>query len=85
MRAGIPVILWEGAGAAPFVKKEGIGVTVESLENLDKQLASISDEDYSRMQANVKRVASLMAYGYYFRSALDHALDILQILPKKLS
>lgn len=77
MRAGIPVVLWRGAGAAPFVDHEGIGITVDSLEDLDKRLKSVSDEEYARMQRNIARVGGRMARGLYFREALDRALGLL--------
>lgn len=77
MRAGIPVVLWRGAGAAPFVEREGIGITVDSLEDLDQRLKSITDEEYARMQRNIARVGARMAMGHYFRTAMDHALKML--------
>lgn len=78
MRAGIPVVLWRGAGAAPFVEQEGIGITVESLNDLDKQLTAISDEQYSQMLRNVQRVSTQMAHGDYFRKALKRAIEMLE-------
>lgn len=77
MRAGKPVLLWRGAGAASFVKREGIGITVDSLRDIDTILESVSNEEYSRMRRNVSRVAAKMASGHYFRSALARALDLL--------
>lgn len=77
MRAGKPVVLWRGAGQAPFVEREGVGLTVDSLDDLDAKLAAVTDEQYERMRANVDRVAALMASGHYLRSALSRSLAAL--------
>lgn len=70
MRAGKPVVMWNGAGAAPFVESEGIGITVDNLNDLDRVLSAVTDEQYAAMKANVQRVAAKMAHGGYFRDAL---------------
>lgn len=71
MRAGKPVVMWKGAGAAPFVEREGIGLTVDSLADLDKVLAGVTPDQYAAMLGNVRRVAARVARGDYFREALD--------------
>lgn len=78
VRVGMPVVVWSGAGAAPFVEQEGIGIIVDSLNDLDKRLAAISDEEYSRMLRNVQRVGTRMAHGDYFREALKRAIEMLE-------
>lgn len=77
MRARKPVIIWEHAADAEFVKENGIGITVETLEDLDKTIASVTDEDYREMLANVDRLSEKMAHGAYLLSALDRALPLL--------
>lgn len=77
MRAGKPVILWRGAGAAPFVVREGIGIVVNSLEDIDKRLEAVTVGEYDQMKRNVARVAARLARGEYFREALDRALKQL--------
>lgn len=74
MRAGKPVIIWKGAGAAPFVQREGVGLTVDTLENLDEILENVTHEQYNAMIRNVRRVAQKMAHGGYFRDALNRLL-----------
>lgn len=64
MRARKPVIIWEHAADADFVRENGIGITVDSLEGLDKRLASITEEEYSEMLSNIDRVAAQMARGH---------------------
>ncbi|MDE7427507.1 MAG: galactofuranosyltransferase [Muribaculaceae bacterium] len=78
MRMGVPVIIWSGAGAAPFVKENGIGLTVDSLHQLPRLLASVTPEEYSRMQQAVSITGDRMARGHYFLSALQNALRKLE-------
>ncbi len=78
IRAGMPVIIWKGNGEADFVEKEGIGITVDTVENLDVVLDNISDEQYKTMCGNVKRVAARMAEGAFLRDAIDRALKQLK-------
>lgn len=73
MRAGKPVIIWKGSGPASFVEKEGIGLTVDSLDNLDRILDNVSEEQYRTMCANVERVASRMADGDFLLDAISRA------------
>lgn len=77
MLAGKPVIIWKNAGAAPFVEREGIGLAVDSLENLDKILDGISEERYNEMVANTRRVASQMQKGHFMLHGLDEAIEML--------
>ena len=77
IRAGKPVIIWKGSGAAAFVEREGIGITVDSVENLDEVLDNISEEQYKTMCGNAARVAARMAEGAYLHEALDRALKQL--------
>ncbi len=77
VRAGKPVVIWRGAGAAPFVEKNGIGFAVDSLEDLDRQLKAIRPERYVTMHENVRRVSDLMSKGHYLRAAVTEAVGKL--------
>lgn len=77
MRAGKPIIIWRGSGAADFVKREGIGLTVDNLDNIDDIIKKVSEEEYQAMVKNVKRIARRMADGAYFSDSLDNAINII--------
>lgn len=78
MLSGKPVIIWKHSAGAEFVEREGIGLTPESLEDLDQLLGKISEEDYRRMSENIKRIADRMSRGMYFREALDRAVALIR-------
>lgn len=77
MRCRRPVIISSESGMAPFVRREGIGIAVDTLEDIAERLAAVTPEEYEQMQRNVERVSALMADGHYFYAALDRAVALL--------
>lgn len=77
IRCHLPLIIWEKAALASFIKKEGIGLCVNSLEELDGMLSALSPEEYAKMKDNVRRISSRLSEGYYFRQALANAGECL--------
>lgn len=77
MRCGKPVIIWRESGEAGFVEREGIGLTVDTLENLEQILSAVTPGQYAAMCENVRRVGRLMAHGHYLRTALEKAVASL--------
>lgn len=78
LRCGKPIIISREAGEAQFVEKEGIGITIDSLADLDKTLAAVSGEQYTTMKENVRRVAAAIASGNYVRTAVKAALKAVE-------
>ena len=71
--AGKPVITWKQAAIADFVNKYKIGITVESLEELnDIDLSN----GYEEMRQNVLRIKKDIAVGNYLKIAIKQALDV---------
>lgn len=73
LRAGIPVIVWNKAAMAPFVKENGIGLCVDSLRDIDRELAGLTPETYGRMRTNAGRIGRLIGDGHYITTALKAA------------
>lgn len=69
LRCHAPIVISRNAGLASFVEENGIGICVDSLEQIGEQLEKVTLEDYRRMQANAKVVSDRIASGYYFRKA----------------
>lgn len=69
LRCHVPVIISKHAGLASAVQEAGIGICVDSLEQIGVQLEQITLEDYCRMLENVKKVSDRSASGYYLRKA----------------
>ena len=65
--AGKPIITWSQAAIADFVKKEKIGITVDSLMDLNNIVLS---QSYEYMRENVLRLKADIAKGKYLQCAL---------------
>lgn len=73
LRCGLPVIIWDKAALAPFVRQNGIGLTVSSLADIEGCLARLSPQEYAAMVDRVKEVGERLAAGYYFGKAIAEA------------
>lgn len=63
--ANMPVIIWDKAAEAEFVKNNKIGILVDNLESLEEKLSLISKEDYDNMVQNILKVKEKITNGYY--------------------
>ena len=70
LSAGMPVIVWDQAAIAPFIVKNGLGITVSSLTDIPGAIASLSDEKYREMIRNAERISRHLKSGDFFRRAV---------------
>lgn len=70
LSSGLPVVIWEKAALAEFIKLNNVGITVSSLNNLDIKIAEISDLEYNEMVANAKELSTKLKSGYFTKRAL---------------
>lgn len=75
LRCGLPVIIWKKAALADFIIKRGLGLCIDSLEELDQLLLSVTDEQYTQMRNRVNEMSSRLNQGYFIRKALQTALE----------
>ncbi len=68
--AGLPVIIWENAGLAEFVKENQIGIVVSSLTELKEQIMQVSDEVYMEMVKHVMELRKKLLIGGYAESVI---------------
>ena len=72
IRCHLPVIIWSESAMAGFVKENNIGIVLNSIENLEKILSDITEDEYSIMMKNTESVAGKLKNGYYLATALDN-------------
>lgn len=77
LSCGLPVIIWKEAALASFVESNNIGITVNSLYEMDKKLSNISTEEYQQMKENTIKMAQKVRTGYFTKKAIDQAVTIL--------
>ncbi|GGD11038.1 beta-1,6-galactofuranosyltransferase [Hyunsoonleella pacifica] len=75
---GLPVIIWDKAALADFVRENNIGVTVSNLKDLNKILGDLSTEDYHKMKRNVTEIQTKVMEGYFVETAVNKALTYIQ-------
>lgn len=79
LSSGLPVIIWSGAAEADFVKKNGVGIVVDSLFELPDNMMKITEEKYTDMQKNAEKLAEKLTKGYFMETSLKKALKKLEI------
>lgn len=77
IRCELPVIIWEQAALADFVRRNGIGLCIASLADLDHVLDKLTSEQYAEMKQNVKVISERLRTGYYIQKTLTTAIDRL--------
>lgn len=80
MRCGLPVIIWEEAALAHFVRENNVGICISSLTDLDDILLGISPEEYAKMKQNALITGHRLSEGYYFKQAFDQAGKQLSLM-----
>lgn len=74
LAAGLPVVIWDQAALAPFIKEHGTGITVPSLSALADVLNSTSAEEYARMRENARDISKRLRDGHFLKHAIDEAM-----------
>lgn len=67
LAANMPVIVWEQAACARFVKANKIGWTIRTLDDINH----LDFSDYSLRQENARKIGEKVRSGYYTRKAMD--------------
>ncbi len=77
LRCGLPVIIWNKAGLADFIRDNKVGLCIDSLERLEEVLGCISAEKYAEMKSNALHIRDKLQSGFYTRKALERAVRSL--------
>ncbi len=68
---GLPVVVWEEAAVARFVREREIGVTVRDLRELGQLAGRVYGQDYRRMVRHMSALRGAVRRGEFLRDALD--------------
>ena len=75
LSSGLPVVIWSGAAEADFVKKNKVGVTVDSLYQLSARMEKMTAQQYAEYAQNAEKLAEKLRAGFYLKKALTEAMD----------
>lgn len=78
MSLGLPVITITDSAAGDFVRKNQLGITVDSLEELPAKLASIDEAAYERIVDRIVPMAKLIRSGRHIQAAALKAVTLVQ-------
>ena len=77
LAAGLPVIVWDQAAVADFVKKEKVGFTVGSIREIADAIGQLGEEQYREMVENAGRISARLIRGSYAKKAICGALEMV--------
>ena len=75
--AGIPVIVWKKSALANFVQKNGIGICIDSISDIDNVMKKITQNEYKSLLMNVALLQEKVTTGFFLRNALNKSLEII--------
>ncbi|AUJ29493.1 galactofuranosyltransferase [Liquorilactobacillus hordei] len=78
LSCGLPVIIWDQAAIAKFVDKYNLGFTIGTLNNLDKFMSTITDDEYFKIKKNCMEMSYKIREGFFIRDAVVRSIKRLQ-------
>ncbi len=73
LAAGLPIIIWSGAALADFIRENSLGICIDSLQDLEGALRSVSEEKYLALRENVLKAGALVRSGEFIKQAIKKA------------
>lgn len=73
LACGIPIIIWKNAALSKFVEESGVGISIESLDELDSILSTMTVNEYQKMKENSLIISKKLRNGYYTKKAFAAA------------
>ncbi|WP_051006283.1 hypothetical protein [Liquorilactobacillus vini] len=77
LSSGIPVLIWQEAALAEFVKLHQIGIEIKSLTELEDVFNGLRNDEYSLMKHNAIKIGKKMREGYFLKTALLNLMNKL--------
>ena len=77
LSAGLPVIIWNEAAEADFVRENELGFTIKTLQELPTLLSNISQKEYTNIRKNVLSFSLKLRNGYFINHAMQEIFDRL--------
>ncbi|MDL2231414.1 galactofuranosyltransferase [Porphyromonadaceae bacterium OttesenSCG-928-L07] len=75
IRCHLPIIIWQKAALAPFIENNKIGITINSISELNQKLSEITPEKYDELIENCKNIDEKIRNGHYILKALETAIQ----------
>lgn len=79
IRCELPIIIWNKAALASFVKENRIGICIDNLDELNDVLQNLSQKKINELKMNVAIISKRLAKGYYTQKAIGAAIQNLEL------
>lgn len=73
LSCGLPVVIWEKAAEASFVREHEVGICVESLWEMKELVSRLDEELYRKMAENAEKISKNLLAGAYMQQAIHDA------------
>lgn len=74
LAAELPVIVSKESALSDFVIKNKIGITVQSLNELESKINNLSTKEYEEILINVKKISKKVKKGYFLTKSISEVL-----------
>ena len=64
--------------SAPLITENGLGIAVDSLDQIHEAVSALTPEVYRQMAENVRAMGEKVRGGYFFRTAAERAISDLK-------
>ncbi len=78
LASNMPVIVWKESALADYVCKNKLGFAVASLDEIAKQIRTLSSRDYKTMCESARHEGEKLRNGYYTKQALQKAIHLIE-------
>ena len=76
---GLPVIIWDKAAMADFVKKYNCGICINSIKELNQVInEDLTGERYDVLRNNAFQISEKLRQGYFTKKAFEKAKQLLR-------
>ncbi|KAF0412436.1 sugar transferase [Pediococcus pentosaceus] len=72
---GLPVIVWEKAAIASFIKKNKLGLTISRLDELEDVLNTLTEYEYTKIKENTVEMSKKIKQGFFIKEAINLAVN----------
>lgn len=79
LSAGLPVIIWSEAAQANFVKKYNVGLVVDSINELDAKMKTLSETKYFEFVESVKSLSEKLRIGFFTKNAVKNCEAMIEV------
>lgn len=73
--SGLPPIVWTESATARWVKEKGIGIAVNSLQEIRSVIDNLTETAYQQFQKNMIELREKMVSGIFLQNAINKCLD----------